>query len=205
MNKVKTKKGFQPLNKAQINFAYGMGAAIVIIGALMKITHKDLNLGLFVLTGNTMLSIGLITEALIFAISAFDKPAKEYDWDKVYDFGGEPKTQTASSGGGGVTIKDVERMINQAKLDQKVFEKLTTSIKDFEATTKEGADSLSTSIKDFETSAKSGAENASELVKINKEFAENANLLNQQMQSLASNLESLNNVYGGVLSAMNKK
>lgn len=205
MNKAKTKKGFQPLSKAQINFAYGMGAAIVIIGALMKITHKDLNLGLFVLTGNTMLSIGLITEALIFAISAFDKPAKEFDWDKVYDFGGEPKTQTSSSGGGGVTIKDVERMINQAKLDQKVFEKLTTSIKDFEATTKEGADSLSTSIKDFETSAKSGADNASELVKINKEFAENANLLNQQMQSLASNLESLNNVYGGVLSAMNKK
>ena len=205
MNKAKTKKGFQPLSKAQINFAYGMGAAIVIIGALMKITHKDLNLGLFVLTGNTMLSIGLITEALIFAISAFDKPAKEYDWEKVYDFGGEPKTQTSSSGGGGVTIKDVERMINQAKLDQKVFEKLTSSIKDFESSTKEGADSLSSSIKDFEASAKSGADNASELVKINKEFAENANLLNQQMQSLASNLESLNNVYGGVLSAMNKK
>ena len=41
--------------------------------------------------------------------------------------------------------------------------------------------------------------------KINKEFAENANQLNQQMQSLASNLESLNDVYGGVLSAMNKK
>lgn len=203
MNKAKTKKGFQPLSKAQINFAYGMGAAIVIIGALMKITHKDLNLGLFVLTGNTMLSIGLITEALIFAISAFDKPAKDYEWEKVYNFDDGPNP--TPSPGGGVTIKDVERMINQAKLDQKVFEKLTTSIKDFEATTKEGADSLSTSIKDFETSAKSGADNASELVKINKEFAENANLLNQQMQSLASNLESLNNVYGGVLSAMNKK
>ena len=200
MNKVKTKKGFQPLNKAQMNFAYGMGAAIVIIGALMKITHKDFGF----LTGNTMLTIGLITEAIIFAISAFDKPPKDYDWDKVYDFGGEPKTQTASSGGG-VSIKDVERMINQAKLDQKVFEKLTSSIKDFESSTKEGADSLSSSIKDFEASAKSGADNASELVKINKEFAENANQLNQQMQSLASNLESLNNVYGGVLSAMNKK
>ena len=183
-----------------MNFAYGMGAAIVIIGALMKITHKDFGF----LTGNTMLTIGLITEAIIFAISAFDKPPKDYDWDKVYDFGGEPKTQTASSGGG-VSIKDVERMINQAKLDQKVFEKLTSSIKDFESSTKEGADSLSSSIKDFEASAKSGADNASELVKINKEFAENANQLNQQMQSLASNLESLNNVYGGVLSAMNKK
>ena len=192
------------INKTQMNFAYGMGAAVVIIGALMKITHTDLDLFIFEITGNTMLTIGLVTEAIIFAISAFDKPPKDYDWDKVYDFGGEPKTQTASSGGG-VSIKDVERMINQAKLDQKVFEKLTSSIKDFESSTKEGADSLSSSIKDFEASAKSGADNASELVKINKEFAENANQLNQQMQSLASNLESLNNVYGGVLSAMNKK
>ena len=39
----------------------------------------------------------------------------------------------------------------------------------------------------------------------NKEFANNADKLQQQMASLAANLESLNNVYGGVLSAMNKK
>ena len=192
------------INKTQMNFAYGMGAAVVIIGALMKITHTDLDLFIFEITGNTMLTIGLVTEAIIFAISAFDKPPKDYAWEKVYDFDVGPNP-TPSPGGGGVTIKDVERMINQAKLDQKVFEKLTTSIKDFESSTKEGADSLSSSIKDFEASAKSGADNASELVKINKEFAENANQLNQQMQSLASNLESLNDVYGGVLSAMNKK
>ena len=57
----------------------------------------------------------------------------------------------------------------------------------------------------FETSAKAGANNAAELAKINKEFAENANKLTTQMESLANNLESLNSVYGGVLSAMNKK
>ena len=204
MNKEKTKKGFQPLNKSQMNFAYGMGAAVVIIGALMKITHTDLDLFIFEITGNTMLTIGLVTEAIIFAISAFDKPGKDYSWEKAYPelVGGPPRPKPS---GGGVTLKDVEEMIHQAKLDQKVFEKLTSSIKDFESSTKEGADSLSSSIKDFEASAKSGADNASELVKINKEFAENANQLNQQMQSLASNLESLNDVYGGVLSAMNKK
>ena len=65
--------------------------------------------------------------------------------------------------------------------------------------------SLSSSIKDFEASAKSGASSASELAKINKEFTDNAVQLQKQMQSLANNLESLNNVYGGVLSAMNKK
>ena len=58
---------------------------------------------------------------------------------------------------------------------------------------------------DFEASAKAGANNAGELAKINKEFADNANKLTAQMENLAQNLESLNNVYGGVLSAMNKK
>ena len=167
------------INKTQMNFAYGMGAAVVIIGALMKITHTDLDLIIFEITGNTMLTIGLVTEAIIFAISAFDKPGKEYEWEKAFPELAGGKAKLTSSGGGGVTIEDVQDMIKKAKLDQEVFTKLTNSIKDFETSTKEGADSLSTSIKDFEASAKSGADNASELVKINKEFAENANQLNQ--------------------------
>ena len=48
------------LNKTQMNFAYGMGAAVVIIGALMKITHFSIGF----LTGNVMLTIGLVTEAI---------------------------------------------------------------------------------------------------------------------------------------------
>jgi hypothetical protein len=39
---------------------------------------------------------------------------------------------------------------------------------------------------------------------INEESVENAAKLKEQMQSLASNLSSLNGVYGGMLSAMNK-
>ena len=193
------------INKTQMNFAYGMGAAVVIIGALMKITHTDLDLYIFEITGNTMLTIGLVTEALIFAISAFDVPGKDYEWEKAFPELVGGKAKQTSSGGDGVTVEDVQEMITKAKHDQEIFTKLTNSIKDFETSTKEGANSLSSSIKDFEASAKSGADNASELVRINKEFADNANQLNQQMQSLASNLESLNDVYGGVLSAMNKK
>ena len=40
---------------------------------------------------------------------------------------------------------------------------------------------------------------------INEEAVENATKLKEQMQSLASNLSTLNGVYGGMLSAMNKK
>jgi prefoldin subunit 5 len=60
-----TRKKFLPDNVIELMF--GVGASIVIIGALLKITHADLIPGY--VTGNTMLTIGLIVEAVIFAIS----------------------------------------------------------------------------------------------------------------------------------------
>ena len=172
------------LNKTQMNFAYGMGAAVVIIGALMKITHFQVGF----LTGNLMLTIGLVTEAIIFALSAFYPPADDYAWEEVYpELAGGKKGSGDKKSPKALMSDKIDEMFKNAKLDETVIKGLTQSIKDFEA------------------SAKSGADNAGELAKINKEFAENANRLTKQMESLAANLESLNNVYGGVLSAMNKK
>ena len=172
------------LNKTQMNFAYGMGAAVVIIGALMKITHFQLGF----LTGNLMLTIGLVTEAIIFALSAFDPPGEDYAWEEVYpELAGGTKGSADKKSPKALMSDKIDEMFKKAKLDESVVKGLTQSIKD------------------FETSAKSGADNASELAKINKEFASNANKLTSQMESLAKNLESLNNVYGGVLNAMNKK
>jgi gliding motility-associated protein GldL len=48
------------LSKKAMNFAYGMGAAVVIVGALFKIIHFELGL-----TGTRMLAVGLLTEAFI--------------------------------------------------------------------------------------------------------------------------------------------
>ena len=177
------------LNKTQMNFAYGMGAAVVIIGALMKITHFQAGF----LTGNLMLTIGLVTEAIIFALSAFDPPAEDLPWHKAFpelideDDDPSPGPRKPRQTPEGFIEEKVNKMFERAKLDKSVVEGLTQSIKDFEA------------------SAKSGADNAGELAKINKEFADNANKLTTQMENLAQNLESLNNVYGGVLNAMNKK
>ncbi|MDE6176720.1 MAG: gliding motility protein GldL [Paramuribaculum sp.] len=58
------------------NFAYSIGAAIVIWGALFKILHLP--------GGNTLLSIGMGTEVLMFILTAFDRPAKEYHWEEVF-------------------------------------------------------------------------------------------------------------------------
>ena len=56
--------------KKTMNFVYGMGAAIVIIGALFKIQHFNLNVfGLFEISGGLMLTIGLIVEAIFFKSS----------------------------------------------------------------------------------------------------------------------------------------
>jgi len=55
------KKKFIPSNVMELIF--GLGAAVVIIGALLKITHKN-----FIFDGNDWISAGLITEAIIFAI-----------------------------------------------------------------------------------------------------------------------------------------
>ena len=48
-------------------------------------------------------------------------------------------------------------------------------------------------------------DSATRQAEITKDSQENATKLKEQMESLASNLSSLNGVYGGMLSAMNKK
>ncbi len=58
------KKFFIP--EKYLELIFGLGASVVIIGALLKITHKD-----FIFSGNTWLSAGLITEAVIFMIAGF--------------------------------------------------------------------------------------------------------------------------------------
>lgn len=58
------------------NFAYSIGAAIVIWGALFKILHLP--------GGNFLLSLGMGTEVLMFILSAFDRPPREYHWEEVF-------------------------------------------------------------------------------------------------------------------------
>lgn len=62
--------------KVLFNFFYGFGAAIAILGTLFKILHLD--------GANAMLAIGLGTEVLMFAISAFEPPFRSYHWEEVF-------------------------------------------------------------------------------------------------------------------------
>jgi len=62
--------------KVFMSYVYGWGAAIVMIGALFKLEHLK--------GSGLLLSIGLITEAFIFFLSAFEPPLEIPDWGKVY-------------------------------------------------------------------------------------------------------------------------
>lgn len=60
------KKNKFPIPENVLELLFGLGAAVVIIGALLKITHSE-----FLFSGNTWLTVGLITEAVIFSITGF--------------------------------------------------------------------------------------------------------------------------------------
>ena len=211
------------LSKKQMNFAYGMGAAVVIIGALFKITHLEFG----VITGNLMLTIGLVVEAAIFALSAFEPVDDDLDWTLVYPelANGEARkksvTVEAPSDAEGMLSKKLDAMLKDAKIDGELMMSLGNSIKNFEGAAKSimpTADSIASTKKYSEelTLAAAQMESLNSLYKIqiqsssrnaqiNEEVVENNIKLKEQMQSLTSNLSSLNNVYGGMLSAMNNK
>lgn len=65
-----------PKGQRFFNFAYSIGAAVVIWGALFKILHLP--------GGSTLLCIGMGTEIAMFIITAFDRPPKEYAWEEVF-------------------------------------------------------------------------------------------------------------------------
>lgn len=101
MGKVKTYKSaigsFISSEKGQrfFNFAYSIGAAIVIWGALFKILHLP--------GGNALLSIGMGTEVLMFVLTAFDRPPRDYNWEDVFPaLRGEEDAQVRGGFGGAV-------------------------------------------------------------------------------------------------------
>ncbi len=207
------------LSKKAMNFAYGMGAAVVIIGALFKIQHW---------TGaSEMLIIGLSVEALIFGLSAFDPVDNELDWSLVYPelAGGEARARDKKNEdpkeAQGLLSQKLDAMLKEAKIDGQLMESLGNSIKNFEGAAKSispTVDAMAGQKKYAEEMTKAAAnmetlnglyqvqlQSAERNAQINNEVAENNLKLKDQMQSLTSNLSTLNNVYGGMLSAMSNK
>ena len=210
------------LSKKAMNFAYGMGASVVILGALFKIAHFEFGF----LTGTVMLTIGLVTEALIFALSAFEPVENDLDWSLVYPelAGGESSKKSKkedATEAQGLLSQKLDAMLKEAKIDGELMSSLGNSIKNFEGAAKSispTVDAIASQKKYSEEMTMAAAqmeslnslykvqlESASRNAQANSEIAENASKLKEQMQSMTSNIASLNNVYGGMLSAMSNK
>lgn len=205
--------------KKLMNMVYGLGAAVVILGALFKIMHWPF--------GNEMLILGLIVEALVFAFSAFEPVDDELDWSLVYPelAGGEPSARggavATTDDTDGMLSKKLDEILREAKIDANLMGSLGESIRNFEGAAKnitptvdaiasqkrysEEMNLAANQLESLNSIYKVQVESASRQSEINEAVAENAERLNAQMESLASNLSSLNGVYGGMLSAMHVK
>lgn len=200
--------------------AYGLGAAIVILGALFKLMHWP--------GASIMLIVGLGTEALIFALSAFEPVHEDLDWTLVYPelaggqaSGGKKSKEANPAEAQSLLSQKLDDMLKEAKLDANLMGSLSDSIKNFKgaaeniqpavdsiAATKKYSEQLSLAAGQMESLNslyKVQMESASRQAEVNKAVVENAEQLQTQMASLATNLSSLNGVYGGMLSAMNAK
>ncbi|KIA88953.1 type IX secretion system motor protein PorL/GldL [Kaistella jeonii] len=160
------------------NFIYSIGAAIVILGALFKMTHWHLG----PLTGNVTLAIGLITEAIIFTIFAFDAPKSEesYAWENVYPElldSHAASTKHSTVGFQSAEVKELEnslsdkldKMLADAKLDVSLFDRLRT-----------GIDKFSTSVDQINQTV---------------DVTGSTQKYNDQLMLAASHLESMNALY----------
>lgn len=198
--------------KKMFNMAYGLGAAVVILGALFKIAHYP--------GGTEMLTIGMIVEAAVFALSAFEPVDDDLDWTNVYPelAGGDAIDKAAAEDSQGLLSQKLDEMLQDANLDTEMMERLSSSISSFAGAAeglKPATDSIAASNRYAEQLSVASIEleslnsmyiiqkeNAERQAEINKETIENSERLKEQMESLATNLSSLNGVYGGMLSAM---
>jgi gliding motility-associated protein GldL len=201
--------------KKLFNMAYGIGAAIVILGALFKIQHISIG----PVTGGLMLTIGMAVEALVFAISAFEPIEDDLDWTKVYPELGDADSEGA--GVNGMLSQKLDNLLQEAQVDTQLMTNLGNSIKSFHT----AAEGLSVASESISSTAKYNEqvelaatqmeslnglyqvqmENSNKQAELNNAMVENSERLKEQMESLASNLSSLNGVYGGMLSAMSTK
>ena len=195
---------------------FGLGGAVVIIGALFKILHLEFG----PITGGLVLGIGLGTEALIFTASALATGEIHEEHDEYVSKVKGGSGAKPSGGGPGLSSK-IDALMTEAKLDVQLMNRLTKSIKDLESSAQAlnpatNAVSASEAYADKMSKAASQMEelnakyqeqinSAQGNTEFNEKIASNARKLKAQMDSMNANLASLNQVYSGMLNAMEKK
>ncbi len=150
IDKIVTSKAYKEITAK----LYGMGAAVVIVGALFKINHWP--------GAGPMLIVGMGIEALIFFASAFEPLHVTYDWSLVYpelagmedahghasekekkkDKKGDASVQIEGGVAGGTTIigglsgtQELDKMLADAKIGPELIESLGKGLQNLSTTT----------------------------------------------------------------------
>ncbi len=202
----KKKGGFTELMyKTIMPKVYGIGAAVVIIGALFKILHLP--------GANEMLMIGLSVEAAIFFLSAFEPPHAEPDWSKVYpELSEEYDGPTASprisnKPSGGSPTQEIDKMLEKAKIGPELIDSLGKGMKNMadSASRMSNLADAAVATNDYAKNVKTASQS---LLEMNKSYASTANAMTEmssvskdakeyhsQIQNVTKNLGALNAVY----------
>lgn len=194
-----TKKG-----KKIMGLLYGLGAAVVIVGALFKIEHWP--------GASAMLIIGLSTEALIFTVSAFEPPHTEVDWTLAYPelAGLEDDQLTAATKRSHSTdsvAQEMDKMLEQAKIGPELIESLGTGFRNLSEHTSKlnNISDASVATEEYVSNVKNASskmnslsqsyEKASETLTGLTVSSEDSNAYAESLKSISSKLSELNNVY----------
>lgn len=200
-----------------MKYIYGLGASVVIIGALFKILHLP--------GANIMLIVGLGTEALIFAISVLEPIHEEIDWAKVYpelaeedEFAdleelkleGEEGTEERAlghGGGGGNFLGEADAALKKAKIGPELLESLSESLEGLKNNVSQlsGITDATLATEEYSSKIKQAAEKVDMLnskysttVDAMSQFSDavdDARAYHEQVQAVTRNLSSLNAVY----------
>ncbi len=189
--------GFWDFNKTRtyrnlMAKVYGIGASVVLIGALFKINHY--------VGADAFLAVGLGTEALIFFLSAFEDPHVEPDWSLVYpELAGmyhpvkgaevQKKRQTPT--------QQLDEMLKKANVDEKVIERLGTGLEKLSENAVKMADvtDAAAASKDFADNMKKAGQSAQKLGEVINEDVEVSGSYAKSLQSVHQNAEVLSNAY----------
>jgi len=193
---------------------YGWGAAVVILGALFKIEHLP--------GASYMLMAGLGMEAIIFFFSAFEKQPYEHDWSLVYPELAHMEDPDAMKR----PAHQLDEALSRAKIDNELVESLNDGLRSFGESAKQLNETISAAsgISEYNSQIEEGVKNMNALnslyelqLQASNQQMEATNLFlqnlqssvedskkfQQQVSSLAENLEQLNKVYANMLNAMN--
>lgn len=203
----------KPGSKAWKNFMaklYGIGAAVVIVGALFKIQHWP--------GAGIMLTVGLLTEAVIFIFSAFEPIHEDPNWELVYpelalghsddlDHDALPAAKGGRNAGGSGVTDQLDKLLEEAKIDSELIGRLgdgmrrlgdnaaqLTSVTTAAAATDSYVNSLQAASQKV-SSLSDAYERASVSISGLTSTTQEGESFGEQMQKVSKNLAALNNVY----------